>query len=356
MPSPAELDIEELLHDEETPLPFKYSITSYGADYPIDALIRRIRDGSLYVPDFQRRYVWSLRDASRFVESLLLGLPVPGIFLAREEESQRLLVIDGHQRLTSLRYFYEGIFEPTARQFRLKGVQPQFHNLTYTTLKSEDRRRLDDSIIHATIVRQDAPPGDNSSIYLIFERLNTGGVLLSPQEIRSVIFRGEFNELIKLLDSYPDWRSIIGLHDKRLRDQELILRFLALYFNSHDYKKPFKAFLNDYMGKNRHLSQQPADICRRAFEPTISLVKRCLGRSAFRRDRSLNAALFDAVMVALARRLEHGDIENCEQLRQAHAQLLENDLFLRAISRATSDEDSVRTRLEIATDMFARVV
>src|SRR5713226_1188706 len=116
---------DKLVDDLEEIIPFKYSITSYGADYPVDGLVRRIKDGSIYVPSFQRAFVWSLKDASRFIESLLLGLPVPGIFLSKEEETQKLLVIDGQQRLRTLQYFYEGRL-PDGSKFALAGVQKNF--------------------------------------------------------------------------------------------------------------------------------------------------------------------------------------------------------------------------------------
>lgn len=113
-----ELDIDESLDDEidndESEIAiFKYSITSYGADYPVDGLVKRLRDGNIFIPSFQREYVWNLSDASGFIESLLLGLPVPGVFLAREDDTQKLLVIDGQQRLKSLEFFYNGIFLPS---------------------------------------------------------------------------------------------------------------------------------------------------------------------------------------------------------------------------------------------------
>ena len=122
--------------------------------------------------------MWKFKEASRFIESLLLGLPVPGIFLSKEKETQKLLVIDGQQRLLTLLYFYDGIFQPTKREFALKDVQPQFEGAIYKSLPDEDRRRLDDSILHATIIKQDEPSEDDSSIYHIFERLNTGGTTL----------------------------------------------------------------------------------------------------------------------------------------------------------------------------------
>ena len=103
-------------------------------------------------------------------------------------------MIDGQQRLRTLQYFYRGIFEPDKREFALKGVTPEFEGVTYNSLKDHDRRRLDDSILHATIVRQETPSDDDSSIYHIFERLNTGGIPLNPQEIRATIYHGEFND------------------------------------------------------------------------------------------------------------------------------------------------------------------
>ena len=174
MPSspPSELkgySIDEI--DEEITL--KYSITSYGADYTIDSLVRRIDDGSIYIPPFQRGYVWKPKTGEKFIESLLLGLPVPGIFLSKEDKTNKLIVIDGQQRLITLQSFYRGKF-PNNTDFILKEVHQSLRGLTYKTLTEEDRRELDDSILHATIVRQDKPNDGQSSIYMIFERLNTG--------------------------------------------------------------------------------------------------------------------------------------------------------------------------------------
>jgi len=199
---------------EEEVLEYRYSITSYGADYPVDGLVKRINDDSIFIPPFQRRFVWSQAQASRFIESLLIGLPVPGIFLAKEPETNRLLVIDGQQRLRSLSAFYEGLFG--ARAFKLTGIKSQFEGATYKSLPDEDRRRLDDSIIHATVVRQDHPSEDDTSIYLLFERLNTGGTLLSAQEIRACVSNGELNTLLARLNERPSWRHIYGDQDKRL--------------------------------------------------------------------------------------------------------------------------------------------
>ncbi len=346
--------IEDNLGDEsEELIPFKYSITSYGADFPVDGLVRRIEDGSIYVPSFQREYVWKLKQASRFIESLLLGLPVPGIFLSKEQDTQKLLVIDGQQRLRTLQYFYNGVFEPNGKTFALKGVQSKFSNATYKALQDEDRRRLDDSIIHATIVKQDEPSDDDSSIYYIFERLNTGGTLLQPQEIRACIYHGKFNDLLRKLNKNRSWRLMYGPVSSRMRDQELILRFLALYSRSSKYTKPMKEFLNNYMGRNRALKFESPQQLSEAFEGAIGLVHKHIGKRAFKPKKALNAAVFDAVMVGVAKRLTGGKIKNPDALKKRYEGLLRNKNFIRASSTGTADEESVSTRISLATSAFS---
>jgi len=235
-------------------IPFSYAITAYGADPQADGLIKRMKEGDIFIPlfslpeseaagapRFQREYVWKKQQADRFIESLLLGLPVPGIFLVKEE-SGRHLVLDGHQRLQSLLRFYTNDWEGGA--FVLEEVQERFKNRGYEQLEPTDRRRLDDSIIHATIVRQDEPSQDLSSIYLVFERLNSGGTSLQPQEIRVALYHGQFVTLLTELNNHASWRALFGKRSKRLKDIELILRFLALLESGGTYSRPMKGFLN----------------------------------------------------------------------------------------------------------------
>ncbi len=340
---------------EEESFPIKYSITSYGADYPVDGLVKRIRDGSIFVPPFQRGFVWDLKKASRFIESLLLGLPVPGIFLSKDEETQKLLVIDGQQRLLTLQYFYGGIFHTTGREFALKGVESKYEGVTSKSLSEEDRRRLDDSIIHATIVKQDEPSEDNSSVFHIFERLNTGGALLQPQEIRTAMYQGEFNDLIERLNENESWRGLFGPISSRMRDRELILRFLALYFKGDEYTKPLKEFLNTYMSSNRHLQRQSADQISKVFIGSVETISKHIGSTAFRPKATLIAAIYDATMVGITRRLARGDIHDFEELQKRYADLLKDERFTAATTTHTSDEDNVASRIALATDAFADI-
>lgn len=351
--------IDEAESDETVP-PLRYDLTSFGADYDVEGVVRRLDRGEIFIPDFQREFVWSRREASRFVESLLLGLPVPGVILAREPETNKLLVIDGQQRLKTLQFFYGGYFAPspedrTRRVFKLAGVQERFEGKTYQELDESDRVHLDNSIIHATIVKQDAPTDDDTSIYHIFERLNTGGRRLFPHEIRLAIYYGGLLDLIKELNNNEAWRAIFGKASRRLKDQDLILRFFAMLEARKSYKRPMAGFLNIYASKNRNPSEARRDELASRFIQTIELIHSTIGTRAFRSERALNAATFDSVMVGVAERLTTGPVTDSEKLVEAYEVLLADEAYRDATSRATADNAAVATRISRAIEAFAEV-
>jgi len=202
-------------------------------------------------------------------------------------------------------------------------------------------------------MRQDEPSGDNSSILYVFERLNTGGLRLSSQEIRSCIYHGPFDDLLEELNENVAWREVFGRPNKRKKDLELILRFIALYHCAHEYKRPMKLFLNSVMAKNRFLEVHSGHVLTALFSEVARTIKECLGRRAFRPLSRLNAATAEAVMVAIAKRLERGPITNRGELKRQLDTLFGNDSFLNACLTGTADEENVRERLRIAIDAFA---
>ena len=356
--------VEDLEEVKEV-IPYAYSITAYGADYPVDSLVKRIKAKDILVPyfgwetdeesavvGFQREYVWPRPKADRFIESLLLGLPVPGIFLVKEPTG-RHLVLDGHQRLHSLHAYYQGTIH--GREYRLDEVQERFKRRRYIDLDIEDRRRLDDSIIHATVIRQDEPTEDQSSIYLIFERLNTGGVNLQPQEIRVALYHGEFVKVLQILNENESWRRLYGRKSRRLKDMEMILRFFAMYYYAASYQRPMKDFLNRYMAKNRNLGTQDEDELTTLFMKTVSVVFDGIGLRAFRPFRGVNAAVIDSVMTGLAHRLRSGPVINNDQLRSSYDRLLATQSYRSAVETGTADEQAVQTRIKLAREAFSSV-
>ena len=354
------------LDEAEEVIPFTYSITAYGADYPVDSLVKRINAKDIIVPafgrqptpdseivGFQREYVWPRPKADRFIESLLLGLPVPGIFLVKEA-SGVFLVLDGHQRLYTLRAFYDGIID--GEEYRLENVQKRFVGKSYKDLDTEDRRRLDDSIIHSTIVRQDEPTEDQSSVYVIFERLNTGGINLQPQEIRVALYHGEFARVLRSLNENKAWRALYGKKSRRLKDTEMILRFFALYYHGNNYRSPMKDFLNRYMAGNRELQRQSEKELKGLFSDTAEIIFSAIGQKALRPRGAVNAAVVDSLMTGIATRLsQKGQVKSKEQLRKQYDSLLNTRDYLAAVETGTAREAIVETRVRLAKMAFAEV-
>lgn len=350
------IDVED---NEDTSTPRIYGISSYGADYDVEGLIKRLQRGDIFIPPFQRDYVWNQAEASRLVESLLLGLPVPGVFLAKENDSNKLSVIDGQQRLKSLLFFYEGFFnskegDTRKRIFKLKNVQAKFEGKTYEDLEEDDRIKLDDSIIHATIIKQETPTDDNTSIYHVFERLNTGGRKLTPQEIRSAIYIGKLNDLIGELNEYPSWRELFGKKNNRLKDQEMILRFFAMYTSLDSYSKPLKEFLNKFNGRYRNPTDAEIERLSSIFKRTTDVILKKIGKSAFRPDRVFNASAFDVLMVGIAKRID--DNIDFESVAANINNLYHNQDFVDSITRATSDDKVVEERHRLFNEYIKQYV
>jgi len=350
-----EQEIDEVLEEDDEAVPFQYAITAKGWDPDVVGLVNRMRKGDIVIPKFQRGYVWSLKEASRFIESLLFGLPVPNIFLSVEPDSQKLLVVDGRQRLSTLHYFYDGIWPPTKREFAIKGtgIKGRYEGLTYKALLEADRRKLDDAQLRASIITQDQPTEDNSSIFHVFERLNTSGVSLTPQEIRAAIYHGKFSDLLNELNKSDLWRDIYGPENKFMRDQELILRFLAFYHNAQNYETPMKEFLNKFMARNRDLSKYPGESLRLLFTKSIAIIYQAVGRRAFRPSRAINIAVFDAVMVGITHRLQTGLAPSVDGVRSRYNQLLSNQEFLDVTQHSTGHPTNVARRHELAKEAFA---
>jgi hypothetical protein len=352
--------VQDEAEKDEAVAPVRYDVSSYGIDFDVEGLVKRLKRKDILIPEFQRSYVWPQGDASRFIESLLLGLPVPGIFLANEEKTNKLLVIDGQQRLKTLQFFYDGLFNPKPtekkhRVFNLTNVQERFKGKTYATLEEADRIKLDNAVLHATIIRQESPPGEDTSMYHIFDRLNTAGMRLTSQELRCSVYHGPLMDLIKQLNETPAWRELYGKTSQRLKDQELILRFLALYFDAHIYERPMADFMSKFIA--RHAESGPSFLkeCSAMFANTIEVAYKSLDRKAFKLGKVLNAAVYDSVMVGIARRLAAGSAPNPKNVLKAYNSLLNDVDYIESVSRSTADEAFVAKRLEKATKAMALV-
>lgn len=341
-----ELLIEEIPseeEDEETGVAI-YKIVSYPADPTLELLNDKIARKEITIPTFQRGWVWKPVQASRLIESFLLGLPVPAIFVYKEP-SQKQVVIDGQQRLRTITGFFEGKL-PDGSDFYLRGVSPQWEGKYYTDLSEAERIRLRDSVLREVIVEQ-LDPKDNTSIYHIFERLNTGGTGLTPQEVRNCTYHGPFNDLMVKLNQDSTWRYIFGSSDAdaRMRDVELIVRFLALLEGVDSYTKPMKQFLNNYMADHQwHTAKEPY---KSRFLKAIRQVYDALGPRPFHIKRGINVAVFDSVTTAFAQ-----SITTPRNIDKKFKKLLANPSYEEAISSGTTDVDTVKNRIKLAQEIL----
>ncbi len=349
--------IEDEAANDDSPSHAKYEMTSFGIDFDTVGLVRRLQLGDILIPEWQRNFIWSFRNASRFIESLLLNLPVPGVFLGTDPHTNQLYVVDGQQRLRTIQGFFEGKFPggDGTRVFALDGVDERFKGATYSELPEADRRSLDNSIIHGTVVRQDSPDDGDTSMYQLFERLNSGGRQVYPQEIRCAVYQGALIDAIKDLNEDPDWRSIVGRPSIRLRDQEMILRFMAMHYQGGDYSRPMADFLSAFADKNRNPSSEWINETSELFKRVVSSFASAKGTAAFRvtGGRIVNAAVFDSMSVGLAQRLtEHRPLD-VESISAVHDGLIKRLDYLGAVTSGTSQERSVETRMRIAKSAFA---
>ncbi len=325
--------------DEGTPI---YRIRSYPSDPDLETLHGRWKRGEIIIPGFQRGFVWKPTQASRLIESFLMGLPVPGIFVFVEEDGLKQLVIDGQQRLTSIFGFFDGKL-PSGDTFSLKGVDDRWEGKQFTSLDSAEKARLLHSILRVVNIEQREPQDDSSSIYQIFERLNTGGTALTPQEIRNSSYHGPFNNMLLETNRDPIWRDIFGTPqpDARMRDIELIARFLALYEGSDSYTRPMKKFISDYMGV--HKKESNPNAYQRVFLDSARRVVDSLGSRPFHVRRGINVAVYDATMVAFAQ-----SDSTPPDISERYKTLLADVNFINATTSGTTAVDIVKKRLQLA--------
>lgn len=261
-----EIEAQEERDETQSDLTSESQRVRYAnSNYDIDGLVRRLIEGDIVIPrfreepdsletdGFQRDFVWNKNQMDQFIESILIGYPIPGIFLV-EQKDERLLVLDGQQRLTTLRFFKEGKYpaydttgKKIVKDFILTHISDEFKGKSYADLDPVYRRKLNNTNIAATVVRTIPVPGNQQAIYEIFNRINSGGTQLTAHEIRVASYAGPLVGYIDNINrNNKDWRSIYGKENNRLNDHELISRVFAMYINWQDYKRPLKRFVNNF--------------------------------------------------------------------------------------------------------------
>jgi hypothetical protein len=238
--------------------------------------------------------------------------------------------------------------------FKLKGLSERsdYNGKTFNDLTSKDQRRLRNSTLRAINIKQLKPSLRNDSVFHIFERLNTGGTQLKPQEIRNAVYRGHVVERLRALNETPGWRSILGIAraDKNQKDVELVLRLFSLFEIWGSYEKPMLRYLNQIMDKEREFNSERAARFVKRFPEVVKLVNEQLVRP-FRPRGVINSAVLEAVLVTL---LENEQIE-AKDLKARYGVLLKDAEFLTYITGGTTDTLVLKQRLAIAKRILTNV-
>lgn len=338
-----------------------FNITSWGADLSFRELITMYDEDELLKPELQRNYVWDRTEASRFIESLLMGLPVPSIFLAKSNSNK--LIVDGYQRIMTVYDFVRGIFSGDGKVFKLSisnKINERWRGKAFSELSVDDQRKIKSTTIHAIIFEQKHPKNNDTSMYQVFERINTSGRTLTPQEIRNCVYQGTLNSLLIELNNDIKWRNLFGTRnpDNRMRDLEYILRFFAI----HNFRKKettskqisLKKELNEFMGMHKNANTEIIESMRVQFLETINAIYDTLGENAFMNysdGKYLNRfhpTIFDAIAVAVSLTIEKSSQYSINSFN--HIALLQDEEFKNVTSIRTTDVDNIHRRIDIAME------
>lgn len=385
-------DLLEYNEDEEVNAGIvKYDITTSTDSWNPGNIVEFIDNGMIEIPLFQRNFVWKDDMSSKLIESILLGLPVPEIFVYNKDVNEPLKIIDGQQRLLSIYFFMKGRFPKnlSARDlirtnlatnslsdlindnrlftdFRIDfgknnnsnttAEVPEYLNKTYSELSPrlqaifKLRRNL-----RVITIRQNIPEEDESSMFEIFNRLNTGGEKLEHQEIRASLYYCNFYKMLLELNENESWRKLFSRKESRdlhSKDVEVILRAFAMLEWHNKYSPRMVDFLNKYSAYSKSLKKEDIKYRKDLFLSFIDACSNIIEKGMFLRNNKFSPTVFEAVFVAVCeeafeeRRLINGKL-NAFSLNK----MLQNEDFIRCTGRASAGSENVRARIELAREI-----
>lgn len=348
--------LEPDLDKEETPdpdseVPASRDVVTQHYDLVVSSLMDQIGANDIILrPSFQRGYVWPNRTASKLIESIVLNVPIPPCFLAQNEEFE-LDVVDGQQRLETIRRYYQN-------EFPLSGLEvlKELNGKRFHQLPNKVQRQIKTHTVRCIMITNKSHPDVK---FDIFERLNSNTSSLNAQELRNCIYRGAFNEMLRELATEKKWLMILGRKsaDKRMRGEEVILRYFAYRLNGFNtYRTPLKNWLNDAASKGKKLDAEGIESLKANWSRMLENTQSIFDKSeAFRRPKSrpINKALFDLVAASTADMHQDNIPAFRERFRTDYYSLLEDAEFDDLISRAVDHKKRTQRRFQMWNEKFA---
>jgi hypothetical protein len=342
------------------------SLVVQQSDFSLKTVTEMVENGAIDIaPHYQRRDRWHITKQSGLIESFILNVPVPPVYLS-EDDYGTYSVIDGKQRITSIKNFLNN-------EFKLKDLQrfPELNGYFFSELPQKIKNALSvrPYLRIVTLLRQSDP----SLKFEVFLRLNTGGEHLKPQEIRNVAYHGSLNNLLFELSENNILKQRLKITDsnsnafRNMEDLEHILRFFTLFDNWQNIGNVLSVEMDKYMAEHQKASVQKVSSLRNLFNETIYACDKLWGDKTFNKPipggwrEQLISPLYDAEMVAVALLLNENKIvqinDKREQILEGTKYLFENDsVFNKAVSQATNNPNNIQVRIIKMYDLLNSLV
>jgi len=376
-----EAEIEEEIYEEEVEQDNEFieiewnnrNIIWQPKDFSIREFLSMKSDKELDLqPEYQRNFVMSQKQSSRLIESILMNVPLPVIYL-NEEKDWTYSVIDWQQRLTSFLTFIEEKIFWTNKPFKLiwLNILKELNWKTFSQLEKEEQNKIKTTTLHTIIIKKES----NEDIkFEIFERLNTWSIKLNEDEIRNTVYRWRYMDLLSELEDSEIFHKLVRKdnYKNRMIYRWMILRFFALYEKSYlNYKPSIKQFSNKHLREFRNLSDEKIKEYKEIFKNTTELVYSVFWENAFRRyipwDNEninwywaltrINMAIYDIQMCCFAKYTKNQIIQKADIIREEFIKLMcNNQKFIDCILNQTSNKEQLKTRFKIWFEKLEEII
>lgn len=314
-------------------------------------------------PEFQRASdVWSQVKKSRLIESVLLGLPLPSFYFSEDPETNKLLVVDGLQRLCAFSDFC------ITKKLKLKGMQflTGLEGWTYDKLDRTQIRRIKSLKVTLNTLRKNTPQRVK---LVIFQRVNTAGVPLTAQEMRNALYQKKATDLLKEMAKLDSFIKATGgkIPSKRMTDCDFANRFVAFYLYRNDYDGNLDEFMGDALEKVNKMQQQVIDFILKTFDRSMQICYKLLGNTAFKRPDpqkpnsflKTNKAIFEVLSVSIAQLTDNEQeilVQRKNRFQNEIYSLFKNEDFIKSITSGTAKTPQVEYRHTKVQQLIKQVI
>ena len=377
-----ELEENEQIEDESEQIEYveEIKVVTRGVDFSVRELRTLITEKELVVPEFQRELVWDPRRKSRFIESILLGYPIPGMFFT-DLDKGKMMIIDGQQRINTLVEFLRNEFKILNRN----DINPKWRGKNYRDIDEDSQRKLRSSNIRASVfqILSEKEEEKNIALYSLFERINTGSIQLNSQEIRRAIYFGEFTKALNVFVETDIWVAAYKMvltsqtteyeKDKRLNDQEIISRYFTLLAlidsklleGDISYKKEINIYMSRAKRYNKDKVDTMFDDLKKIMiwlqtqvdfsigylfrKPIVQMktenITEILG---LLKGKKFNIPLFESILINLSGK----DLSKIKFNSEKYISLFKDEFFIESISSQTNKRDKIEYRLKKVNEVF----